>query len=134
MKRINIWWYLVLIFWLLTGFGFIILNKKYNIITIEDTNLLLGIISVAILLVSVAIATMKLPKFKGKVNCCNIEKNKRNVNNKVSGVDIGVYNSISFEIDNFQKTAIQNLVVNFRIPKSIIYAYHNNNSELKFRE
>jgi hypothetical protein len=134
MKRINIWWYLVLIFWLLIGFSFIIINKKYNIITIEDTNLMLGIISVAISLVSVAIATMKLPKFKGKVYCWNIEKNKRNVNNKASGADIGVYNSISFEIDNFQKTAIQNLVVNFRIPKSIINAYRNNNSELKFRE
>jgi len=134
MKRINIWWYLVLAFWIILGVGFLVLNKQFNVITIEDTNLLLGIISVGISIVSVAIATMKSPKFKGKINCWNVEKEKRNVNNNGLGIDIGTYNCISFEIDNYKKTAIQNLVVNFRIPKSIIYEYQNNNSELKYRE
>lgn len=134
MKRISKWWYIVLLTWLLIGIGFVVLNKQFNLITIEDTNLLLGIISVAISLVSVAIATMKKPKFRGTVNCWNVERDKRNVNNKGLGIDIGVYNCISFEIDNYQKTAIQNLVVNFRIPESILYHFHNNNSELKFRK
>ena len=134
MKRIIKWWYIVVGTWLLIGVGFVVLNNQFNLITIEDTNLLLGIISVAISLVSVAIATMKKPKFKGTVSCWNIERDKRNVNNKGLGIDIGVYNCISFEIDNYRKTAIQNLVVNFRIPESIIYNFHNNNSELKFRK
>jgi hypothetical protein len=119
MRRINVWYFVGLTIWVLLGVSFIIYNRHTNILSIDDTNLVLGIISVAISILSLGLATMKQPKFKGKIVCWNNKTHSRNINNTGSGCEMGYYNWISFEIQNKDKEAIKSLVVNFRFPKSI---------------
>jgi hypothetical protein len=119
MRRINFWYLAGLGLWILLGISFVIYNRCANILSIDDTNLVLGIISVAVSILSLGLATMKQPKFRGKVTCWNNKSQAKNVNNSGSGSEIGLYNWISFEIQNKDKEAIKSLVVNFRFPKSI---------------
>lgn len=134
MKRINKWWYFILVLWVLTGIVFIGLNKNFSFINDSDTNLILGIIGVAISIMSLGIATMRNPKFKGTIHAWNVEKQVRDVNNKGSGVPLGRYNCIYFQINNYEKHPINNMVVNFRMPKRIYYPMRYNNADLSFRD
>jgi hypothetical protein len=121
MRRISYSWYIVLFIWILIGVTFIILNSTYNILSNEDSNLILGLISVGVSIVSLGLATMKNPKFKGKVKCWNNLDQQRNVNNNHI-TPIGNYSCISFKIDNYNKLPVNGLTINFRCPSNI---YHN---------
>jgi|TARA_B110000027_G_scaffold124683_1_gene141479 hypothetical protein len=119
MRRISPWYLGVLVLWLATGTAFIIYNNKSNFLSTDDTNLLLGLISVAISILSLGLATMKSPEFKGDILCWNNKTQEHNINNSVSGCEIGLYNWISFKVQNKDKEAIKSLTVNFRFPTSI---------------
>ena len=119
MRRISPWYIGTLLIWVALGIVFIVFNSKVNLLSIDDTNLILGVISVAISILSLGLATMKLPKFKGEVECWNNKTQEHPVSNIVSGCELGVYNWISFRIQNKDKEAIKSLVVNFRFPRNI---------------
>jgi hypothetical protein len=119
MRRISPWYIGTLLIWVALGIVFIVFNSKVNLLSIDDTNLILGVISVAISILSLGLATMKLPKFKGEVECWNNKTQEHPVSNIVNGCELGVYNWISFRIQNKDKEAIKSLVVNFRFPRNI---------------
>ena len=119
MRRISPWFIGTLLIWVALGIVFIVFNSKVNLLSIDDTNLILGVISVAISILSLGLATMKLPKFKGEVECWNNKTQEHPVSNIVNGCELGVYNWISFRIQNKDKEAIKSLVVNFRFPRNI---------------
>jgi len=120
MRRLKVGYLFSIIIWIVLGFTFIVLNKEYNILSKQDSNLILGIISVAISILSLGLATMRLPEFKGKVECWNNKSQAISVNNSEKGYEKGNYKLISFKIQNRKKEPIRNMVINFRIP-SIIY-------------
>lgn len=119
MRRISTWYLVSIVIWIALGVTFIVFNSKYDLLSIDDTNLVLGIISVAISILSLGLATMKLPRFKGSIECWNNKSQEHTVNNTNRGVELGVYKWVSFKIQNKNKEAIKSLVVNFRFPKSI---------------
>ncbi|PWL32656.1 MAG: hypothetical protein DCO96_03670 [Fluviicola sp. XM-24bin1] len=127
----SFWYWFSLIAWGAFATAFFVLNRNHDWISVEDSNLILGGITVAISILSLGLASMKKPKFKGKITCWNVEKNKLNVNNN-SINPIGTYNCITFCIDNFKQDPIKDLVVNFRIPSNIFYERHQNVANLSY--
>ena len=119
MRRIKIGYLLSIVIWIVLGFIFIVMNKEYNILSNQDSNLILGIISVAVSILSLGLATMRLPDFKGKVECWNNKTQAIKVNNSEKGYGTGNYKKISFKIQNQKKEPIKNMVINFRIPRNI---------------
>lgn len=119
MSRISSGYLISIVVWLIVGLAFIILNRNYNILSIDDTNLVLGTISVAISILSLGLATIRLPEFKGKIECWNNKTEVINVNNEGRDYQTGTYKLISFKIQNKDKQPIKSLVVNFRFPKNI---------------
>lgn len=119
MRKINPWYLIIIIIWILVGVVFIVLNSKIHFSSIDNTNLILTFISVAISVLSLGLATMKLPNFKGEIECWNNKTQEKRVANDASGCGLGTYNWISFRIQNKDKEAIKGLIVNFRFPRSI---------------
>lgn len=119
MRRISSLYWISLILWLTISGGFLLLNNHKNLLEPDDANILLGIIAVAVSIVSLGIATVKKPEFQGEISCWNVESKKQQVNND-SISPIGVYQCITFKIDNLINEPIQDLVINFRIQSSII--------------
>ena len=103
MRRISAGYLVALFVWIALGIAFIVCNSKANLLSIDDTNLILGLISVAISIISLGLATMKLPKFNGKIECWNNKTQEHQVNNEGSGCELGVYHWISFRIQNKDK-------------------------------
>lgn len=118
MRRISKSYLWSILGWIIFGITFLVFNKYFNVISIDDSNLILGIISVGISILSLGLATMKLPKFKGKVECWNNKTQSIIVSNDKRGFEPGEYKWISFRIKN-QIEPVKSLVVNFRFPRSI---------------
>jgi hypothetical protein len=119
MRRINLLYIIIIIAWVIVGVVFIVLNSKLHFLSIDDTNLILGIISVAISILSLGLATMRQPKFKGTIKCWNVPSKK--VTRERGVFNHGEYSCISFEVDNYKKEPINGIVINFRIPSKIYY-------------
>tara|TARA_B100000780_G_C21084901_1_gene437037 strand:- start:228 stop:869 length:642 start_codon:yes stop_codon:yes gene_type:complete len=119
MRRINPWYLAIIIIWVLIGGIFIVLNSKLHFSSIDDTNLILAFISVAISILSLGLATMKSSKFKGTIKCWNVPAKK--IIREPGVLNHGEYSCISFEIDNYKKEPINGIVINFRIPSKIYY-------------
>lgn len=133
MKRINFWYKFSLIAWGIIATIFFLANKRYPFLSVDDTNLILGGITVAISVLSLGLSTMENPKFKGKVICWNNETQLRKVNNNAFAL-IGDYSCISFKVDNYKKIPVNGLTVNFRFPTKIFYREIHNSFNFSFCE
>jgi hypothetical protein len=120
VKRINVTYWITLIVWLIFAFGFMAVNRYYAFLKPDDINMLLGIIAVAVSILSLGLATIKKPTFNGKVCCWNVESKKRHVNNEVV-TPIGIYSCLTFRIDNKNNEPIKDLIINFRFPTNLIH-------------
>jgi len=133
MRRINFWYLFSLIVWVIVATIFFLVNKEIHFLSVDDTNLILGGITVGISILSIGLSTMGNPKFKGKVICWNNIKDVKNVNNSVYA-PIGVYSCITFKIDNYKKIPVNGLIINFRFPSNIFFQDRNNNFNYSFFE
>ena len=120
MRRIDVTYWITLIAWLILAFGFMALNRYHAFLKPDDINMLLGIIAVAVSILSLGLATIKKPMFKGKVSCWNVESKKQHVNNEQI-TPIGIYSCLTFRIDNKSNEPIKDLVINFRFPATLIH-------------
>jgi hypothetical protein len=118
--RIRKSYYVAIVVWLLIAILFFIMNKRYNWLTGDDSNLFLGIITVAVSIMSLGLATMQKPSYKGKLAVWNVKESARQVNNNML-VPIGTYSCLTFKIDNYKNEPIESLEVSFRIPEKMYY-------------
>lgn len=120
MKRIASTYWISLVIWITISFGFMTVNRIYSFLKSDDLNILLGIIAVAVSIISLGLATIKKPLFCGEVSCWNVDGKKQFVNNEMI-TSIGVYSCLTFKIDNKGNEPIKDLVINFRFPSAIAY-------------
>lgn len=120
MRGIRIIYFVLILVWLVAATIFFILNKNKTWLSNDDTNLILGIITVAVSILSLGLATMQKPAFKGKISIWHVGSNPIQVNNGTLS-PIGFYNCITFKIDNRGEDPIESLVLTFRIPSKILY-------------
>jgi len=120
VRRINSTYWISLAIWIMLSFGFMLVNKFFSLLKSDDLNILLGIIAVAVSIISLGLATIKKPMFSGVVSCWNVDGKKKHVNNEMIS-PIGVYSCLTFKIDNQSNEPIKDLVINFRIPSSIAF-------------
>lgn len=118
VRRISKGYWISLVLWLTATLGLMLANKFFSVLNSEDVNILLGIIAVAVSIVSIGIATIKKPAFSGIIYCWNVAKKKQFVNNDIV-TPIGEYHCITIRIDNNGNEPIKDLVVNFRFPLPI---------------
>lgn len=133
MRRMNFWYIFSLIVWGIVATIFFLVNKNIHFLSVDDTNIILSGIAVAISILSLGLSTMDNPKFKGKVICWNNITNEIHTNNGVLA-PTGIYSHLTFKIDNFKKTPIKGLIVNFRFPSKIYYPAGTNNMKFTFFE
>ena len=118
--RISWEYWVSLISWAFFSAFFFKANKTYTWLTVEDTNLILSAITVAITIFSIGLANRKKPKFRGTISCWLIESKKQTVNNDRIN-PIGEYSCVTFSINNLNKEAVRDLVINFRLPSIIVH-------------
>ena len=135
MRRINKWYILAIILWLICSSVVLYFDVEIQILSALDTGLILGVISVTISILSLGLSSMNKPKFRGKITCWNVKSNEQHVNNSNSN-PIGIYSCITFKIDNKGKKPIKDLIINFRFPSKIYHrSYHDNYlSYFQFKE
>lgn len=131
MRRIKRPYYLAIIIWLLTSVIFLFFNKTYNFLTQEDSNFILGILTVAVSILSLGLATMKGLNFEGNITCWHIPSQLVTVNNSGNS-PIGKYNLITFKVDNQNREPIKSLTVNFRVPSIIFYRQLSHNLHVNY--
>jgi hypothetical protein len=133
MRRVNFWYIFSLIVWGIVATIFFLVNKMNPFLSIDDTNLILGGITVGISILSLGLSTMDNPKFKGNVTCWNNITALRDVNNNENAL-IGKYSCITFKIDNYKKNPVNGLTINFRFPSKIFYQDRHNKFNYSFFE
>jgi hypothetical protein len=120
MRRINSTYWISLAIWFVLSFGFMLVNRFFSLLKSDDLNILLGIIAVAVSIISLGLATIKKPLFNGVVYCWNVDGKKQHVNNE-NITPIGVYSCLTFKIDNKSNEPIKDLVINFRFPSTMAH-------------
>ena len=131
MRRIKRSYYIAIFVWLIASGIFLWFNKTFNFLTQEDSNFILGIITVAVSILSLGLATMNGLNFEGNITCYNIPSQLITANNSAIA-PIGNYNLITFKIDNQNKEPIKSLTVNFRVPSLILYKQLGHNPNLNY--
>jgi hypothetical protein len=131
MRRFNIAYWICLIVWIVISFGFMVFNRFYSILKSDDLNLLLGIIAVAVSIVSLGLANISKPKYNGRLTCWNTHKPtfvamSNEVNTHLE------YQLITFKLDNINKNVVTDLIVNFRLPVNIVNTIGYNNQSIEF--
>jgi hypothetical protein len=128
MRRISIGYWIGLALWLTFSIGLMFANKFFSILNSEDVNILLGIIAVAVSIVSIGIATIKKPTFNGSIYCWNVAKKKQVIQNDMV-TPSGEYHCITIKIDNNGNEPIKDLIVNFRFPLAIAHSRFPQNND-----
>ena len=123
MKRINKWYVIAIITWIVLSIAVLCLDAERHILKSLDTGLTLGVISVTISILSLGLASMSKPKFKGELTCWNVKTKLQQVSNSNTN-PMGQYSCITFQINNKGKKPIRDLTVNFRFPSKVFYNPH----------
>jgi hypothetical protein len=131
MRRIKRSYYIAIFVWLIASGIFLWFNKTFNFLTQEDSNFILGILTVAVSILSLGLATMKGLNFEGNITCWHIPSQLVTVNNSVI-CPIGKYNLITFKVDNQNREPIKSLTVNFRVPSIIFYRQLSHNLHVNY--
>ena len=106
----------LIIAWLLIFTSFIVANAKYNWVSSDTTNLIMGGIAMLVSIISLAIADRKKPFFKGEIHFWVVARNSKF--SKVEEDLHAEYTELSVRVINKAKNAIDELLVSFRLPSN----------------